>query len=91
MRFSWDPKKAAINLEKHGVSFEEARTVFQDDYFIAFADPDHSIDERRFIMLGLSVSNKLLVVSYTERNGRIRIISTREATRRERKYYEEES
>ena len=91
MKFSWDPKKAAINLEKHGVSFEEARTVFQDDCFIAFADPDHSIDERRFIILGMSVSNKLLVVSYTERSGRIRIISTREATRRERKYYEEEN
>ena len=90
MRFSWDPKKAADNLEKHGVSFEEARTVFQEDYFIAFADPDHSIDERRFIILGMSISNRLLVVSYTERNGRIRIISTREATRRERKYYEEE-
>jgi uncharacterized DUF497 family protein len=90
MRFSWNQKKAEANLKKHGVSFLEAQSAFDDDYFVAFVDPDHSLEENRFLLLGQSDRGRLLVVSYMERNELIRIISTREATRRERKIYEEE-
>lgn len=89
MRFEWDPKKAAANLRKHGVSFDEAATVFQDDLSLSGDDPDHSLDEERNITFGVSSSGRLLVVSYTGREGRIRIISARLATRSERKLYEE--
>lgn len=89
MQFEWDPVKGARNLEKHGVSFDEAKTVFDDDLFVAFADPDHSIYERRYLIMGQSGKGRLLIVSYTERSGYVRLINAREATRRERKFYEE--
>jgi uncharacterized protein len=87
--FEWEPSKAAINLRDHGVSFEEASTVFGDPLAMLMADPDHSIDEERFVLLGLSSRRKLLVVSFAERPPRTRLISAREATRRERREYEE--
>ena len=90
VRFEWDPEKASRNLAKHGVTFEEAQDVFVDTLFITFADPDHSGGEARYLILGRSKSGRLLVVSYTERGRSIRLISAREATRRERRAYEEE-
>ena len=90
MRFDWDPDKANANRSKHGVSFEEARTVFEDDLFVVFGDPDHSEGENRYLIMGQSTEGRLLVVAYTERGRRIRLISAREATRRERRAYEEE-
>ena len=90
MEFAWDPRKAKRNLAKHGVSFDDAKTVFDDDLFLAFADPDHSTEESRFIIMGQSKQGRLLVVAYTERSDAIRIISGREATRQERKTYAEE-
>ena len=89
MRFEWDTDKAEVNLKKHNVSFEEAATVFLDPFFVVFADPDHSTDEDRFIVMGESEKNRLLVVSYTERPP-TRLISARKATRKERKRYEED-
>jgi len=86
----WDPSKAKGNLAKHGVSFDDAKTVFDDDLFLVFADPDHSTQESRFIIMGKSQHGRLLVVAYTERSDAIRIISAREATRHERKIYAEE-
>lgn len=88
--FEWDPKKAKANLSKHGVSFAEAVTAFGDPLSMNMPDPDHSEDEQRFIVLGMSDRYRLLVVSYTERPPRTRIISARLATRHERKQYEEE-
>jgi uncharacterized DUF497 family protein len=87
--FEWDPAKAAANLKKHGVSFEEAVTVFQDPLAKIHADPDHSEDELRQILIGHSAQNRVLLVSFTDRRSRIRLISAREATRREHKEYEE--
>jgi uncharacterized DUF497 family protein len=87
--FEWDAAKAAANLKKHGVSFEEAVTVFQDPLAKIHADPDHSEDELRQILIGHSAQNRVLLVSFTDRRGRIRLISGREATRREHKEYEE--
>jgi uncharacterized protein len=87
---SGSPEKAASNLSKHGVSFEEAEAVFQDDHFVAYDDPDHSLGERRFIIMGQSTRKRLLVVAYTERREAIRLISAREATKKERQVYEEE-
>jgi uncharacterized protein len=89
MRFEWDPRKAAANLRKHAVSFEEASTVFADDYSLTGADPDHSVGEERFITFGMSQSGRLLVVSHTEEGDTIRIFSARRAMRSERKLYEE--
>jgi len=89
MHFEWDPAKAAENLRKHGVSFEEALTVFFDTLSATGRDPDHGLGERRFVTFGLSSSGRLLTVSHTERGDRIRIINAREATRGERKIYEE--
>ena len=89
MLFDWDPEKAKANLKNHKVSFEEAQTVFNDPLFIIFADPDHSIEENRFIVMGESNKNRLVVVSYTERPPATRLISARKATRAERKNYEE--
>jgi hypothetical protein len=89
MRFSWDPKKAAANLRKHGVSFEEASTVFRDVLSATGSDPDHSVAERRFVTFGNSNQNRLLVVSHAEEGDTIRIISARLVTRQERKIYEE--
>ena len=90
MRFSWDPMKAAANLKRHGVSFEEASTVFRDTLSATCSDPDHSVDEARFVTFGSSVNNRLLVVAHTEENDKIRIISARPMTRQERRIYEEE-
>ena len=89
MRFEWDPKKAATNLLKHGVSFEEAATALRDDLAVTGRDPDHSIGEHRFVTFGISSAGRLLVVSHTERGDILRIISARPATKRERKIYEE--
>jgi uncharacterized DUF497 family protein len=89
VEFEWDPDKAAENLRKHGVSFKEASTVFGDHFGVAARDPDHSIGEQRYILVGASVQMRLLLVCYTERAKRIRIISARELTTREKKVYEE--
>jgi hypothetical protein len=88
MRFEWDPKKAATNLRKHGVSFQEAATVFGDLLAITFQDPDHSENEERQMTFGLSLQNRLIVVSHTERKDRTRIISARLMDRKERVIYE---
>ncbi len=90
MQFEWNTEKAEANLKKHQVSFDEAKTVFDDPLFVIFADPDHSFEENRFIIMGESNQNQLLVVSYTERTSATRLISAREATRPERKKYEED-
>ncbi len=90
MQFEWNTEKAEANLKKHEVSFDEAETVFNDPLFVIFADPDHSFEENRFIIMGESNQNRLLVVSYTERPPKTRLISAREATRPERKKYEED-
>lgn len=90
MQFEWNQDKAKANLRKHGVSFNEATTVFLDSLSLTGNDPDHSIEEERFITFGLSSSERLLVVVHTDREDRIRIISAREATRSERKMYEED-
>ena len=87
--FGWDPEKAMANVRKHGVSFEEATTVFGDPLAMNMPDPDHSTDEERFVLLGSSHRFRLLVVTYAERGRRTRIISAREATRKERREYEE--
>ena len=88
MQFEWDPAKAIENASKHGVEFTEAMTVLGDPLEVVIPDPDHSIGERRFLSVGLSNAGRLLVVAYTERQQRIRLISAREATARERKTYE---
>jgi len=87
--FRWDPSKASSNLAKHGISFEEAATVFGDPLARIFDDPDHSLKEQREIMVGHSSDQRLLVVCFTERRGFVRVFSARPATRRERRDYEE--
>ncbi len=87
--FEWDEAKARVNQQKHGVSFDEAATVFADPLAAIFADPDHSHDEVREILVGHSDRNRLLIVSFTERGAAVRIISARVATPRERKDYED--
>jgi len=87
--FEWDQSKARVNLRKHDVSFEEAESVFYDPESLTIADPDHSEDEFRFVDIGISNHNRVLVVVYTERKDRIRIISVRKATKNERKQYEQ--
>ncbi|XHX81280.1 MAG: BrnT family toxin [Stenomitos frigidus ULC029] len=89
-RFEWDEAKAQRNFVNHGISFPEAQTVFNDPLFLIFHDPDHSIQEQRFLILGESSRGNLLVVSYTERAEVIRLISARIASRRERRDYENE-
>ena len=89
INFEWDLAKEQLNLREHGISFDEASTVFRDSLSITIADPDHSDSEYRFIDIGMSHRGQLLVVSYTEREDRIRIISARPPTRAERKHYEE--
>jgi uncharacterized DUF497 family protein len=88
LRFEWDQRKADSNLKKHGVTFQEATSVFADALSITIPDPNHSALEARFLDLGLSHRNRLLVISYTERGESIRIISARRASRSEQKYYE---
>lgn len=89
LTFVWDTIKASSNLDKHGISFDEARSVFNDDHARLIADPDHSDEEERFIILGLSTKPRLLVVChcYRESDAVIRIISARKATRREATFY----
>jgi uncharacterized DUF497 family protein len=89
IEFEWDAQKAETNRTKHGVSFEEAATVFGDPLAAIFDDETHSADEQREIIIGHSDQNRLLLVSFTERAERIRIISARRATKRERRDYEE--
>ncbi len=90
LEFEWDENKNNINKKKHQVSFEEAQTVFYDEYAVLFDDPDHSIDEERFLIIGYSDNNKVCIVSHCYRyNDKIRIISARLATKNERRYYEE--
>ncbi len=88
LEFEWDPNKAASNLRKHDVDFYEAETVFLDPYGLILDDPDHSEEERREILLGYSDRNRLLLVSYTARGNRIRIISARKPDGMERALYE---
>ena len=88
--FEWDPKKAASNLKAHDVSFDEATSVFGDILSLNMPDPDHSEDEQRFLVVGMSTASRLIVVSYAERPPRTRIISARLATKRERQEYEHE-
>lgn len=91
MEFEWNPDKAKINLEKHGVSFQEASTVFNDPLSITFPDPDHSIGENRYVIIGISRFGQLLVISHTDRGEKVRIISARKTTQQERRFYEEGS
>jgi len=89
LRFEWDPRKAAENFANHGVSFQEAATVFRDVLSATGADPDHSFDEERFVTFGISTGGRLLAIAHTDRDDIIRIISARPATPSERKIYEE--
>lgn len=89
MQFEWDKEKAEMNLKKHGVSFNEAETVFGDSLARIFDDEEHSLEEKRNLIVGHSTVNRLLIVSFTEReNDTIRIISARESTPKERRKYE---
>ena len=89
MEFEWDDTKAEANERKHGVPFAEAMTVFADPLSLTGYDPDHSVDEDRYITMGLSATGRLLIVSHADRGNLVRIISAREATRGERKDYED--
>ena len=89
MKSEWDQSKAAVNLKKHGVSFEEAKTVFDNPLAVIFDDEVNSIDERREIIVGHSQQNRLLLIAFTERSSNIRITSARLATRKEREDYEQ--
>jgi uncharacterized protein len=87
--FEWDPRKAAQNSQKHGVSFQEASTVFADLLSVTVADPDHSDNEARYLTIGTSYRGRLMMVSHTDRSDTVRIISARILTRAERKAYEQ--
>ena len=89
IKFEWDESKAAANLKKHRVSFDEAKSIFFDEFGVQFFDEDHSSDEERFLMLGMSSGTKLLIVCHCERDhgAVIRIISARKATKRESAFY----
>ena len=89
MEFEWDPEKAAANIRRRRVSFNEAATVLEDPLSTTFPNEAHSEDEMRFVTVGVSQRGRLLVVAHTERNDTIRIISARRATRREREFYEQ--
>jgi uncharacterized DUF497 family protein len=91
LEFEWDPKKATANLVKHKVSFEDAATVFGDPLALIVADPRHSFQEERFVLLGLSESQRLLAVMYVDRGAVIRIVSARRVTRHEQRSYEEKA
>ena len=88
--FTWDPKKAAANVRKHGVGFAEAATAFGDPLSLTIADPDHSVGEERRLLLGVSYKGRLLVVAHREQDDTIRLINARPASRGERMAYEEE-
>ena len=87
--FEWDEDKAAANVKKHGISFEEAKTVFGDPFSVTIDDPGHSASEYRFVDIGTSAPGMVLAVTYAERGQKIRLINCRKATRAERKIYEE--
>ena len=89
LKFEWDSEKAKKNLKKHGVSFEEASTIFDDPQFISFLDEEHSAEEERHITIGLSEKLRLLMAAHTERKRRVRIISARKATKNEETFYNE--
>lgn len=91
MELEWDPSKAKINVRKHGVTFEEAATVFDDPLATYYEDPDHSITERRYLTIGTSAKGRLIHIAFADRAGRIRIIQARRLTRNERRQYEEET
>jgi uncharacterized DUF497 family protein len=88
IEFEWDAAKAKINLGKHHISFEEATSAFYDALSVTIADPDHSVNESRFLLIGMTTTRRLVVVAHTDRGGRIRIINARRATRQERASYE---
>ena len=88
MNFEWDEAKASTNQKKHGISFTEASEVFSDEFSSCVPDPDHSYEEERYLLFGISSKNSYLVVSFTEREDAIRIISARRMTNQERKAYE---
>ncbi|MEE3718217.1 BrnT family toxin [Tumidithrix elongata RA019] len=90
LAFEWDEQKETENIKKHGIGFQEGKTVFNDPLSITLSDPIHSIDEDRFIDLGFSNQGRLLIVVYTERQQNIRIISCRKATNKERSFYEQQ-
>jgi len=87
--FAWDPRKSEANAQKHGVTFIEASSVFDDPMFITLFDEEHSEDEERYITIGLSDKNRLIMLAHTERENHIRIISARRATTNEEKFYQE--
>ena len=89
LQFEWDPIKALENAKKHGVTFEEASTVFGDPLSLTISDPNHSEDEQRFLILGRSHRDRVLVVSHAERGDTVRVISARRASRQERRSYEQ--
>jgi len=89
LNFEWNEEKATANLKKHKISFDEATTVFSDPFSITIPDPDHSVEEERYIDIGTSDKGRVLVVVYTERGANIRIISCRKAAPAERRCYEE--
>ena len=91
LTFEWDKRKEATNIRKHGVSFHEASTVFLDPLSMTFYDPDHAEDEDRYITLGMAKNGRLIFVSHADRGDRVRIISAREASKRERNGYERRS
>lgn len=91
VRFTWDPRKAALNERKHGLTFLEAATVYVDRFSITMPDPIHSEGEERSVLIGQSYRGRLLVVIHVEQGDEIRLISARPATRRERRVYEEET
>jgi uncharacterized protein len=86
--FEWDAEKARRNIKEHDVRFEEATTVFDDSLFIIYRDPDHSVEEERYIIIGASEENRYLIVSFVERGSRTRIITARELDSKERRAYE---
>jgi uncharacterized DUF497 family protein len=85
----WDPQKAASNVTKHGVEFHEAGTVLDDPLSTTFPDPDHSLEEQRYLTIGASLSGRILVVAHTDRGEAVRLISARAATPTERRFYEQ--
>lgn len=90
MILEWDLEKAASNLTKHGVDFHEAGTVLDDPLSTTFPDPDHSVDEQRYLTIGASLSGRILVVAHTDRGEAVRLISARPATSSERRFYEQD-
>ncbi len=89
MEFEWNSDKAALNFEKHSVSFQEGVTVFNDPLSVTFLDLDHSLGESRYIIIGVSSLGKFLVIAHTDRGKKIRMISDRKATHKEKRFYEE--